>query len=74
MLCEACGKAIGRHQRCLILSLGRRLRLGIAPRGQEAFCCSRACGCRVLSGEVFPGALADVPEGHLWPRFAGPRP
>ncbi len=73
MLCAACGKKIARRTRCLILARARRNRLGIGPEGEELICCSRACGCRVLVGEVFAGDLADVPEGKLWPRFPKPR-
>jgi hypothetical protein len=69
MLCEACGKRIRRGARCLILTLGRRLRLGVQPEKEEVVCCSRACGARVLTGDVFAGAIAAVPEGKLWPQF-----
>lgn len=69
MLCAACGKRIRRSDKCLILSLARRERLNVNPRGDEAICCSKACGCRVLVGQVFQGDLASVPEGKLWPRF-----
>lgn len=69
MLCAACGKRIARSAKCLILALGKRTRLGISPRGQEIVCCSRACGCRVLVGEVFPADVSNVPAGKLWPRF-----
>jgi len=73
MLCAACGKKIARRTKCLILALGRRGRLGIGPEGEEIVCCSRACGCRVLTGAVFQGDVGDVPEGKLWPRFRKPR-
>ncbi len=67
MLGAACGKKIARRTKCLILALARRDRLGVSPQGEELVCCSRACGCRVLTGQVFAGDLADVPEGKLWP-------
>jgi hypothetical protein len=69
MLCAACGKRIARSAKCLILALARRERLSIKPVGQEVICCSRACGCRVLVGQVFQGDLAQVAKGKLWPRF-----
>jgi hypothetical protein len=72
MLCEACGKRIGRGAKCLILALGRRTRLGVHPVKEEIVCCSRACGARVLTGDVFAGAVANVPEGKLWPEFPKP--
>jgi len=68
MLCAACGKRIARRQRCLILAAGQKIRLGVSPRGIEIVCCSRACGCRVLTGEVFLGDLRLVPEGVFWPK------
>ena len=69
MRCAACEKRIGRGRRCLILALGDRGRLGVAPVGEELICCSRACGARVLVGEVFSGDVGDVPAGTLWPAF-----
>lgn len=72
MLCAACGKRIARGQKCLILALGRRLRLGVQPQRSEVVCCSRACGCQVLTGDVFTEDLKDVPQGKLWPRFPKP--
>jgi hypothetical protein len=72
MLCEACGKRIRRGAKCLILALGRRLRLRVQPEKEEVVCCSRACGARVLTGDVFAGAVADVAEGKLWPEFPKP--
>jgi hypothetical protein len=73
MLCAACGKRIARSAKCLILALARRKRLGVTPVGDEAVCCSRACGCRILTAELYPADLGDVPEGRLWPRFPKPR-
>lgn len=68
MLCAACGKRIARRQRCLILAAGHRMRLGVSPKGAEIVCCSLACGCRVLTGDVFQGDLRLVPEGVFWPK------
>lgn len=73
MLCAACGKRIIRRRKCLILALGKRLRLGIQPQGEEIICCSKACGCLVLVGEAFCGDLRHVPEGIFWPRGFTPR-
>jgi len=68
MLCVACGKQIRRGSKCLILVLARRLRLGVQPEKEEVVCCSRACGARVLTGEVYPEAIGDVPAGKIWPQ------
>lgn len=73
MLCAACGKRISRGSRCLILALGRKTRLGVTPKGEEVVCCSKACGSRVLTGDVFSTDVRHVPEGKLWPRFPEPR-
>lgn len=73
MLCAACGKRISRGSKCLILALGRKMRLGVVPKGEEVVCCSRACGSQVLTGDAFSVDVRKVPEGKLWPRFPEPR-
>jgi len=64
MLCESCGRRIARGRRCLILALGIRRRLCVQPQKEEVICCSRACGMRVLRGEVFSGPLGEVSGGR----------
>jgi|GEM_PF-2655824 len=72
MLCAACGKRITRGSKVLILSLGRKQRLGVVPKGEEVVCCSKACGSQVLTGDVFSTDVRHVPEGKLWPKFPKP--
>ena len=72
MRCAACEKRIRRGDKCLILALGRRLRLGVQPQKEEVICCSRACGARILTLEAFSEYIGEVPAGTLWPQFPTP--
>ncbi len=70
MNCEYCVRAITRRKPFLIVSLGRKTRLGYVPTGPELTFCSRKYAARALR-EANPVFLDRVPQGrHLPPDTA----
>ncbi len=67
MNCEHCARTITKRKPFLIVSLGRKTRLGYHPAGPEIVFCSRECAIRGLR-EPDPVYLDRVPPGrHLPP-------
>ncbi len=67
MNCEHCARTISRRKPFLIVSLGRKTRLGYVPTGPELTFCSRECAARALRNAE-PVFLDRVPAGkHLPP-------
>ena len=72
MNCEYCARTISRRKPFLIVSLGRKTRLGYVPQGPEYTFCSRACAARAIE-DANPDYLVRVPAGKLPPRPLGNR-
>ncbi len=72
MDCEYCVRTITQRRPFLIVSLGRKHRLGYVPRGPELTYCSRACAAKALITSL-PVFLDRVHAGDDLPRLCRSR-